>query len=94
MPDPIIDVQDTLDAWLAGNTEAQKYLHKIFYVPEGASVPGAVTQMVRVTSVHHPDLELRLGCVATTETAVIVNVLMGLIGRAEGGRPERPDPKG
>ena len=32
--------------------------------------------------------------VGAHETAVIVNVLMGLIGRLEGGRPERPDPKG
>jgi hypothetical protein len=89
MADPILDVQDTLDAWLAGNAEAQKYLHKIWYVPEGDAVPPSVTQMVRVTSINHPDLELRLGCVATTETAVIVNVLMGILGR----KPD-PDPKG
>ena len=88
MPDPIMDVQETLDNWLAGNAEAQKYIKKIFYVPEGDAVPPAVTQMVRVTSIHHPDLELRLGVVATTETAVITNVLMGLIGRLEDADPK------
>ena len=92
MPDDeLVNVQDTLDAWLAGNAEAQKYLHKIWYVPEGDPVPPAVTQMVRVTSVAHPGLELRLGCVATTQTAVLVNVLMGLLERL--AEPD-PDPKG
>jgi len=89
--DPIVDVQDTIDAWLAGNAEAQKYLHKIFYLPEGAAIPGVVTQMVRVTSIAHPGLELRLGCVATAETALFVNVLMGLLERLEA---RDPAPKG
>jgi hypothetical protein len=82
---PKIDVQETLDQWLAGNAEAQKYLHKIYYVPEGANIPGPVTHMNRLTSIAHPDLELRLGVVATEETAAAANVILGLI--------ERLDPK-
>lgn len=82
---PTIDVQETLDNWLANNPEAQKYVHKIFYVPEGANIPGAVTHMNRLTSIAHPDLELRLGVVATEETAAAANVILGLI--------ERLDPK-
>jgi hypothetical protein len=43
--------------------------------------------MVRCTSVDEPDLELRLGVVATPNTTAIANVILGLIGRAA------PDPK-
>jgi hypothetical protein len=82
-----IDVQGTLDTWLEGNPEAQKYIRKIYYVPEGAEIPPDVTHMNRLTSAHHLDLELRLGVVATAETTAIANVILGLIGRAA------PDPK-
>jgi hypothetical protein len=80
--DPIIDVQDTIDAWLAGDPEAQQYVKKIYYVPDGAEIPGDVTHMNRLTSLAHPDLELRLGVVATVKTAALSNVILGLIGRA------------
>jgi hypothetical protein len=82
-----IDVQGTLDEWLADNPEAQKYVLKIYYVPAGADIPLATTHMVRTTSVDAPDLELRLGVVATPNTTAIANVILGLIGRAA------PDPK-
>jgi hypothetical protein len=82
-----IDVQGTLDTWLEQNPEAQKYVMKIYYVPAGADIPLAVTHMVRTTSVDEPDLELRLGVVATPNTTAIANVILGLIGRAA------PDPK-
>jgi hypothetical protein len=79
-----IDVQGTLDTWLEGNPEAQKYVRKIYYVPEGAEIPPDVTHMNRLTSAHHLDLELRLGVVATAETTAIANVMLGLIGRSAG----------
>lgn len=82
-----IDVQATLDEWLDGNPEAQKYISQIYYVPDDAEIPRDVTHMNRLTSAEHPDLELRLGVVATAETAAIVNVILGLIERAA------PDPK-
>jgi hypothetical protein len=81
-PDPIIDVQDTLDAWLAGHPDAQQYVTRIYYVPDGAEIPRDVTHMNRLTSVDHPDLELRLGVVATRETTTMANVILSLIERS------------
>jgi hypothetical protein len=82
-----IDVQGTLDEWLADNPDAQQYVMKLYYVPAGADIPPAATHMVRCTSIDEPDLELRLGVVATPNTTAIANVILGLIGRAA------PDPK-
>lgn len=89
---PPIDVQQTLDDWLAKNPEAQQYVTKIYYVPEGAEVPRDVTHMNRLTSVWHPDLELRLGVVATIHTAAFANVIMGLIERSAGD-PKTNEPR-
>lgn len=92
MTDPIIDVQTTLDNWLDSNAEAQKYVSKVYYLPEGADIPRDVTHMNRLTSVWHPDLELRLGVVAKLETAALANVLLGLIERSASD-PKDDDPK-
>lgn len=82
MGDPLIDVQNTLDAWLAENPEAAQYVRKIYYVPEGAEIPRDVTHMNRLTSVAYPMLELRLGVVATPNTEALSNLILGLIGRS------------
>jgi hypothetical protein len=82
MGDPLIDVQNTLDAWLAENPEAQQYVRKIYYVPDGAEIPRDVTHMNRLTSVAYPMLELRLGVVATPNTEALSNLILGLIGRS------------
>jgi len=82
-----IDVQRTLDTWLAENPDAQQYVMKIYYVPAGAEIPIAATHMVRLTAVDEPTLELRLGVVATPNTSAAANLILGLIGRSA------PDPK-
>jgi hypothetical protein len=89
MSDPMIDVQTTLDDWLASDPDAQQYVSKIYYVPEGAEIPRDVTHMNRLTSVTHPDLELRLGVVATVKTAALSNLILGLIGRTAAD-PKQP----
>jgi hypothetical protein len=80
--DPIIDVQQTLDNWLEDNPDAELYVRKIYYLPEGAEIPPEVTHMNRLTSVARPDLVLRLGVVATARTAALADVILSLIGRA------------
>lgn len=60
MTDPLIDVQTTLDDWLNSNPDAQLYVRKIYYVPDGAAIPRDVTHMNRLTSIAHPDLAMRL----------------------------------
>ena len=66
-----------------------EYVRAIYYVPEGATIPADVTHMNRLTSVDHPDLELRLGLVATRETTAIANVILGLIGRTAADPKDR-----
>jgi len=83
-PTEEIDVQTTLDTWLAEHTDVQQYVMKLYYVPDGAEIPLAVTHMVRVTAVEAPQLELRVGVVATPNTAAVANFIMGLIGHSAG----------
>jgi hypothetical protein len=78
-----INVQNTLDKYLEENPVVQQYVMKIYYVPAGAEIPPATTHMVRLTSVDEPQLELRLGVVATPNTTAIANVILGLIGRSD-----------
>jgi hypothetical protein len=82
MGDPLIDVQNTLDAWLADNPEAQQYVRKIYYVPDGAAIPRDVTHMNRLTSIAYPNLEFRLGVVATPNTEAVANLVLSLIERS------------
>jgi hypothetical protein len=77
----IIDVQATLDKWVAENPIVEDYFTKLYYVPEGAAIPKDVTHMTRLTSIDHPDLELRLGVVATRKTAALANVILGILER-------------
>lgn len=91
MTEPIVDVQTTLDHWLANNPEAQEYVMKLYYVPDGAAIPPAVTHVNRVTSVARPDLELRIGVVATPNTAAVANILLGLIERSAADPKAGPD---
>jgi hypothetical protein len=89
MEKKLVDVQATLDDWLDNHPEAQQYVTKLYYVPEGAQIPRDVTHMNRLTSVWHPDLELRIGAVATLETAALANLILGVIERtASDPKPE------
>jgi hypothetical protein len=88
--DPIVDVQNTLDEWLANNPDVRQYVTKIFYLPDGAEIPRAVSHLNRLTSVDHPDLDLRLGVVATLSTTAIANVILAILERADA---REPDPK-
>lgn len=81
-PDRGIDVQATIDQWMNDNPDVEKYVTEIYYVPDGAEIPPDVTHMLRLTSVDHPDLELRLGAVATAATAALADVILGMIGRS------------
>ena len=46
-----IDVQAQLDAWLEGNEAAQKYVSKLWYLPEGEPAPPDVTHTIRLASI-------------------------------------------
>jgi hypothetical protein len=83
-PTEEIDVQTTLDTWLAEHTDVQQYVMKLYYVPDGAEIPLPVTHMVRCTAVDEPQLELRVGVVATPNTAAVANVILRMIEHAAG----------
>ena len=88
--DPIIEVQETLDEWLEDNPEAQAYVTKIYYLPDGAAVPDDVTHINELTAVRHLHLQLRLGVVATAETAALANVILGILERAANHADPKP----
>lgn len=79
-----IDVQTTLDTWLEEHPDVEKYVMKLYYVPDGAEIPVAVTHMVRLTAVDEPELELRVGVVATPNTAAVANFILRMIGHSAG----------
>lgn len=86
------EVQEKLDAWLAGDSATQQYVTKIYYLPDGAAMPGEVTHIVRLSSVRDEDLDMRLGVVATREAAAIADVMLGLLEHdpREGDPPAAP----
>jgi hypothetical protein len=82
MPGPIpsrSEIQQKLDDWLASEPEAQKYVTKIWYLPDDMATPPLVSHLVRLSAQSDEDLDLRLGVQATVETAKMVNALLGLL---------------
>jgi hypothetical protein len=82
MPElPKIDIQQKLDDALAGSEEAQKYVEKIWYIPDGAPVPPGVTHNLVLSSAADENLDLHLGIVATDETAQLADILLAMLNR-------------
>jgi hypothetical protein len=82
MPGPIPsqkEIQDKLDAWVASDPAIQKYVTKVWYLPDDAEVPPTVTHTVRLAASKDEDLDLRLGVVATLETAAQANAILALL---------------
>lgn len=88
------DVQTTLDDWLDANPVAQKYVTKLYYLPDGAEIPADVTHVNRLAAKWNQELDLRIGVVATPETAAVADLILAKLNRGD----ERPkggaDPTG
>jgi hypothetical protein len=83
-----VEIQQKLDAALAGSPEAQKYIDKVWYVPDGSTVPPGVTHNLVLTSVRDEANDLHLGIVANDKTAALADVLLALLNQ-EPSSPER-----
>jgi hypothetical protein len=74
-----VDIQKTLDDWLAGNPAAQKYVSKLWYVPDGQPVPADVTHTIRLASQLSPERALTIGLVVLPEFALVLDALLAMI---------------
>ena len=75
----MVDIQTQLDEWLANNPDAQQYVSKLYYVPEGATPPAEVTHVLRLQSEASPERALTIGVVVVPRYAAMLDVLLALI---------------
>jgi hypothetical protein len=74
-----MDIQQRLDDWLASNPEAQKYVEKLYYVPEGEVPPADATHRMRLTSMQSAERALTIAAVVKPEFAVFLDALLAMI---------------
>ena len=79
MPAGPVDVQQKLDDWLASNPEAQKYVSKLYYVPEGQPAPADVTHVNVLSSTVSAERHLTIGIVAKPPYGAFLDMLLGML---------------
>jgi hypothetical protein len=88
-----MDIQQKLDAWLEENPDAQQYITKLYYVPDGAQVPADATHSVRLSSRQSAERALLIAAVVVPEFAVFLDALLAMIAtqpKSGGPRPVAP----
>lgn len=73
-----MDIQAQLDKLLADNPDLQKYVTKLWYIPDGDTAPADVTHTLRLGSQSSIERHLTIGLVATPQFAVILETLLAL----------------
>lgn len=74
-----IDIQAKLDEFLASNAALQKYVTKLWYVPQGEQPPPEVTHTIRLNSVASPERSLVIGLVVKPEFALLLDTLLAMV---------------
>lgn len=74
-----MDIQAQLDQWLASSPEAQQYITKAWYVPDGTAPPADVTQTLTIRSPHSPERHLMIGLVVKPQYAVMVDAILAMV---------------
>lgn len=74
-----MDIQKMLDAWLAGNPSAQKYVSKLYYVKEGQPLPKDATHSLRLGSATSVERHLLIGAVVKPPYSVLIDVMLAAI---------------
>lgn len=74
-----MDIQKKLDEWLASNPEAQKYVNKLWFVPDGGEVPEDATHTFRVQSVQSEERKLVIAADVVPEYAVFLDMLLSMV---------------
>lgn len=81
MPMPVapIDIQQLLDSFLESHPEAQQYVSKLWYLPEGTTPPLDVTHTIRLQSLTATDRAISIGLVVYPQYALMLDALLALI---------------
>jgi len=74
-----MDIQAKLDEWLEGNAAIQKYVTKLWYIPEGEDAPSDVTHKLRLSSDTSAERALTVGLVVKPEFATVLDGLLAMI---------------
>jgi hypothetical protein len=72
------NIQNYLDDWLAGNPDAQEYLSKLYYVPEGYLAPADASHQVRLHATATPTDHLTVAAVTTLKGAAFCDMLLSM----------------
>lgn len=83
----MMDIQAKLDEWLASNPEAQKYVSKLYHVPDNQPVPTDATHVLRFGSAQASERALRIAAVCVPEFAVFLDMLLAMIATQPGTGP-------
>lgn len=75
-----VDIQARLDQWLDENTAAQKYVEKLWYIPEGEAPPPEVTHVIKLSSVASAERQLKIGLVVKPGFAQMLDALLAMLG--------------
>lgn len=78
MPTPI-DIQQLLDSFLESHPEAQQYVSKLWYLPEGSVPPPDVTHQLRLHSLTAADRAISIGLVVYPQYALMLDAILALI---------------
>lgn len=84
-----MDIQTKLDEWLANNPEAQKYVSKLYYVPEGQQAPPDATHKIRLNSQKAHERALNIALVAIPPYSAYLDMLLALVA-TQGELPTLP----
>jgi hypothetical protein len=74
-----MDFQKYLDEWLAERPEAQKYVSKLYYVPEGQQPPADATHKGRVSSLASAERAVTVAAVAKPEFVVVFDMILAML---------------
>ncbi len=73
-----MNIQQLLDSWLGTHPEAQRFVTKLCFIPDGTRPPPEVTHTFRLRSTASADRQVLIGVVVTPEFALILRALLGL----------------
>lgn len=79
LPEGPIDIQAQLDKLLADNPELQKYVTKLWYVPEGQPMPPDCTHKLRLNAASSQERAISVGVVGTPQFTVILDMLLSMV---------------
>jgi hypothetical protein len=81
-----MDIQTKLDEILEQNPDLQKYVSKLYYLPDDADIPSDVTHVLALASASSLERRLQIGAVVIGQYAVLLESLLALIATSPSGQ--------